>query len=335
MEKKAGYEVRAVTRRQVTFSTGVETTIIPDFKSFIGWTSILQGVDIVIHLAGLAHAHAADGDYNQINTLATQKLAQAAKSVEVDRFVFISSVRAQTGATAERLVSEQDEPLPTNAYGRSKPSAENIIRSAGVPLTIFRPVVIYGRNPKGNMHMLARLAKLPVPLPIASLTSRRSLLGIDNAISAIIFALKNPMTVGETFLLADPLPMTIGEILTVLRREHGRSLMNVHFPQGLIRLLLTLGGRKDIWLRFNGDLVVDTSKFELLGWRPVTSAAEGLLEVLKTNDNNCTASMGQVRELTYAASAIAAVRAHGGGPRICCRPRIRKTAKVLHSTRVT
>ena len=172
---QAGYEVRAVTRRQVTFSTGVETTIIPDFKSFIDWTSILQGVDIVIHLAGLAHAHAADGDYNQINTLATQKLAQAAKSVEVDRFVFISSVRAQTGATAERLVSEQDEPLPTNAYGRSKLSAENIIRSAGVPFTIFRPVVIYGRNPKGNIKTLTRLAKLPVPLPIASLTSRRSI----------------------------------------------------------------------------------------------------------------------------------------------------------------
>ena len=291
----AGYVVRAVTRRQVTFPTEVETTIIPDFKGFVNWTSILQGVDIVIHLAGLAHAYANDADYDQINSMATRKLVQAAKSGEVDRFVFFSSVRAQTGTTAERLVSEQDEPLPTNAYGRSKLSAENIIRSAGVPYTIFRPVVIYGPDPKGNMKTLTRLAKLPVPLPIASLTSRRSLLGIDNAISAIIFALKNPMTVGETFLLADPLPMTIGEILTVLRREHGRSLMNVHFPQGLIRLLLTLGGRKDIWLRFSGDLIVDTSKFELLGWRPVTSTAEGLLEMLKINDNNCTALMGQVQ----------------------------------------
>ena len=291
----AGYVVRAVTRRQATFPTEVEMTIIPDFKSFVDWTSILQGVDIVIHLAGLAHAHANDADYNQINSMATRKLVQAAKSGEVDRFVFFSSVRAQTGATAEGIVSEQDEPLPTNAYGRSKLSAEDIIRSAGVPYTIFRPVVIYGPNPKGNMKTLTRLAKLPVPLPIASLTSRRSLLGIDNAISAIIFALKNPMTVGETFLLADPLPMTIGEILAVLRRKRGRSLVNLHFPQGPIRRLLTLGGRKDIWLRFSGDLIVDTSKFESLGWRPVTSTAEGLLEMLQTNDNNCTATTDQVR----------------------------------------
>ena len=276
---RAGYAVRAVTRRQFTFPNEVETTIISDLRDFNDWNPILQGVDIVIHLAGLAHAHAADGDYDQINTVATQKLVQAAKSVELDRFVFFSSVRAQTGATAERLVREQDEARPTNAYGRSKFAAEQMIRNGGVPFTILRPVVMYGPNPKGNMKSLTRLAKLPVPLPIASLTSRRSLLGIDNAISAIIFALKNPMTVDETFLLADPLPMTIGEILTALRRKPGRSMMNVYFPQSIIRVLLTLGGRKDIWLRFSGDLVVDTSKFESLGWRPIMSTAEGLLKM--------------------------------------------------------
>ena len=80
--------------------------------------------------------------------------------------------------------------------------------------------------------------------------------------------------------------MTIGEILAVLRRKRERSLIDVHFPQGLIRRLLTLGGRKDIWLRFSGDLIVDTSKFDSLGWRPVTSTAEGLLEMLQFSGNN-------------------------------------------------
>jgi nucleoside-diphosphate-sugar epimerase len=292
---RAGYAVRAVTRGQFTFPNEVETTFISDLRNSIDWTPILRGVDIIVHLAGLAHAHAADGDYDKINTVATRQLVQAATSGEVDRFVFISSVRAQTGATAERLVREQDKPLPTNAYGRSKLAAEQIIRNSGVPFTIFRPVVIYGQNPKGNMKMLTQLAKSPIPLPIASLTSRRSLLGIDNAISAVIFALNHSMTIGETFLLADPLPMTIGEILTVLRRKRGRSLTSVYIPQSIIRILLTSGGRKDIWLRFSGDFVVDTSKFESLGWRPVKSTAEGLLEMLQTSDNDRATMVNQVR----------------------------------------
>jgi nucleoside-diphosphate-sugar epimerase len=292
---RAGYAVRAVTRGQFTFPNEVETTFISDLRNSIDWTPILRGVDIIVHLAGLAHAHAADGDYDKINTVATRQLVQAAKSGEVDRFVFISSVRAQTGATAERLVREQDEPLPTNAYGRSKLAAEQIIRNSGVPFTILRPVVIYGQNPKGNMKMLTQLAKLPIPLPIASLTSRRSLLGIDNAVSAVIFALNHSMTIGETFLLADPLPMTIGEILTVLRRKRGRSSISVYIPQSIIRILLTLGGRKDVWLRFSGDLVVDTSKFESLGWRPVKNTAEGLLEMVQTSDNDRATMVNQVR----------------------------------------
>jgi UDP-glucose 4-epimerase len=79
--------------------------------------------------------------------------------------------------------------------------------------------VIYGPNPKGNKQTLARPARLPVPLPTASFVGRRSLLGIDNLNSAIIFALENSATLNETCLLADRTPMTIDEILVVLRKK--------------------------------------------------------------------------------------------------------------------
>jgi len=113
------------------------------------------------------------------------------------------------------------------------------------------------------MRSLVRLAKLPIPLPIASFTIRRSVLGIDSLISAAIFALANPATIGETYLLADANPMTVGEILAILREKSGRSSTSIYVPQFIIKLLLALGGRSD--LGFTGDLVVDTSKFEALG----------------------------------------------------------------------
>ena len=289
----AGYVVRAVTRRPVSFPNVVEVVTIPDLKNSIDWAPILQGVDMIIHLAGMAHSHVPATEYSevdQVNRTATQQLAQAAKNARVGRFVYISSVRAQIGTAATHPVSEQDEPHPTDLYGRTKFAAEQAVRGSGVPFTIFRPVVIYGPNPKGNMRTLVRFARLPVPLPIACFMGRRSLLGIDNLMSAIIFALNNPATVGETYLVADPEPMTIGEILTVLREKQGRTLTTIYIPQIIVRLLLTVCGRRELWSRFAGDLVVDTRKFKSLGWRPPMVTSEGLLEMMRIDDGD-SASM--------------------------------------------
>src|SRR5450759_2588024 len=284
---RAGYAVRAVTRRQGSFPDSVEVAIVPDLKNHIDWNPILRGVDIVIHLAGMVHSEVPEtaySEFDQVNWIATQRLAHAAKEAGIDRFVYISSVRAQVGAFAVQAIHEQDEPRPTNQYGRSKLAAEQAIRAAGVPFTIFRPVVVYGPNPKGNMRTLVRLARSPLPLPVASFTSRRSMLAIDNLIAAIIFALNNPVTVGETYLVADSKPMTIGEILTMLRKIQGRSSSTISVPQVIVRLLLIICGRGDLWVRLSEDLVVDTSKLESVGWRPAIDTYEGLRGMMRAED---------------------------------------------------
>ena len=284
---RAGYAVRAVTRRQVSFPDSVEVAIVPDFINLIDWNPVLRGVDVIVHLAGMVHSEIHDtaySEFDQINWIATQRLAHAAKGAGIDRFVYVSSVRAQVGASAMHAVREQDEPCPTNQYGRSKLAAERAIRAAGVPFTIFRPVVVYGPHPKGNMRTLVRLARSSLPLPVASFTSRRSVLAVDNLISAIIFALNNPVTIGETYLVADSKPMTIGEILTMLRKIQGRLLSTIYAPQVIVRLLLIICGRGDLWSRFSGDLVVDTSKLESVGWRPAIDTYEGLRGMMRAED---------------------------------------------------
>ena len=220
--------------------------------------------------------------------------ATAAKEAGVGRFIYISSVRAQSGASSVHPVREQDEPRPTNQYGRSKLAGEMAVKASGVPFTIFRPVVVYGPGPKGNMRTLARLARLPLPLPVASFTGRRSLLGIDNLISAILFALKNPATVNETYLLADGTPMTVTEVFATLRKIQGRSLTTIYAPRFIVRLLLALCGRGDLWSRFAGNLIVDTTKFASLGWLPVRDTSEGLLAMVQADDGKGVSMMQQV-----------------------------------------
>lgn len=281
---RAGYTVRAATRRPASFPDLVEFVTVPDFIYPIDWSPFLQSVDIVVHLAGLAHSRNPDTDYSefdQINRIATQRLANAAKSVGVERFVYISSVRAQTGASATWTVRESDEPSPTNQYGRAKLAAERAIQAV-VPFTIFRPVVIYGRRPKGNMRMVVRLARSPLPLPVFN--NRRSLLAVDNLISAIVFALNNPDMIGETYLVADSKPMTMSEIFTILRMVRGRRLTSVHIPHVLIRLALMVIGRTDLWSRLSGELLVDTGKLEAAGWRPAVETYGGLREMVSAEN---------------------------------------------------
>ena len=278
---RAGYAVRAVTRRQISFPDSVEAAIVPDFINPIDWNPVLRGVDVIVHLAGEIH-DTAYSEFDQINWIATQRLAHAAKGAGIDRFVYVSSVRAQVGASAMHAVREQDEPCPTNQYGRSKLAAERAIRAAGVPFTTFRPVVVYGPHPKGNMRTLVRLARSSLPLPV--FRNRRSSLAVDNLISAIIFALNNPVTSGEIYLVADSGPMTMSEILAILRKMQGRSLTSIYVPQVIIRLSLMMCGRKDLWARMIGDLVVDTSKLESVGWRPAIDTYEGLLGMMRAED---------------------------------------------------
>ena len=284
---RAGYAVRAAVRRPVSFPNSVDVVIVPDLKNPIDWNPILQGVDIVVHVAGLAHVdqhEVAFGDHDQINWIATLFLANAAKKMGIKHFVYISSVRAQVGPSAAQRVNEQDRPHPTDHYGRSKLAAEWAIQASRIPFTILRPTVVYGPHPKGNIRTLVRLASLPLPLPFRGFNNRRSLLGIDNLIATILFVLNNPATVGETFLVADRLPATLPEIITILREAQGRRPGLVYVPPSLLRLALLLSGHTHFWRRISEGLVVDTSKLESLGWRPAFDTYEGLVAMMRTED---------------------------------------------------
>jgi len=277
---RAGYAVRAATRKKgPSFPPGVERAVVPDFSQPVDWDAVVPGADIVVHAAGLAHADTSEfpeEQFDRINRAATQDLCDAAARAGVKRLVFISSVRAQIGPSAAHALHETDEPRPTDAYGRSKLAAEAAVRACGVPFTILRPVVIYGPNPRANIRALVRLASLPLPLPFAGLTSRRSLLGVDNLISVILFVLANPATAGETFLVADPHPATIPEIFTMLRRAQGRRPRLLHVPPNVIRLGLAAVGCGPLWHRIGGELVVDTGKLEAAGWHPAVDTFSGL-----------------------------------------------------------
>ena len=184
---KEGWEVRAASRDPAAIPAlaGVERVAMPDLAQAADWSGLLDGVSHVVHLAGIAHGPGSlpGALYSRINGEAVGELGAQARG-KVERLVFISSVRAQVGVAAEHIITEKDPALPTDDYGRAKLRGEKLLAQSGVPFTVLRPAVVYGKGVKGNIAALATLAKTPMPLPFARLTNRRSLLALENLASA-------------------------------------------------------------------------------------------------------------------------------------------------------
>jgi UDP-glucose 4-epimerase len=283
----AGHKVIAASRNRnaVGFPDRVQAVRLPDLAEAVDWDPLLAGVTYVVHLAGVAHRGAAVSDamYDRINHRAVADLAVAAAKAGIARLIFISSIGSQSGPASEQVLSEADQPRPTTAYGRSKLAAEVVLRSCAVPHTILRPVLIYGPDAPGNMGTLVRLAAAPWPLPFATLTGRRSLLAVDNLISAIEFAMKSPATKDETYVIADTDALALPEIIRALRVAIDRPSRLFAIPQPLLANGLRLVGQEQLWRRLGGSLVASPAKLIAAGWRPVVATRDGLAAMMRSS----------------------------------------------------
>jgi len=264
-----GYRVIAASRSVSTEGPNITAAPLPDLSLPFDWEPLLSQCDAVVHLAGIAHtsAYADDDLYDRINHRATERLALTAFRCGV-HLVFISSIAAQSGSFSDDELTENDLPKPINAYGRSKLAAEQAIRAAGGAFTILRPVVIYGQGEKGNLATIRKIAQLPIPLPFGGFTARRSVLSVQNLNSAITTVLTDPQARGETFIVSDPAPVTVADLIARYRAGFGRRPGLFPLPESWFEFALKAAGQGPIWHRIGCPLVARPKKLLALGWKP-------------------------------------------------------------------
>jgi len=279
-----GFVLRAAQRSppRSPLPAGIEVVELPDLASEFDWKPLLTGVDRVIHLAAIADSGAADTAlHDRVNRWATERLARAAAESGISRFVFISSIRAQTGPSADHALTERDAPEATDGYGRSKLAAEAAVRAAGVPFSILRPVPLYGPGVKGNFGLLLRAAQSRWPLPVKDFVNRRSLLGVDNLVSAVEFVLSAAVALNETYIVADPgTPPRLAEVMAILRQAQGRRPMIFALSRPTAEMPMRFL-RPDLWERLSGNLRADPAKLLAAGWQPLHDTRDGLIALIQ------------------------------------------------------
>jgi nucleoside-diphosphate-sugar epimerase len=282
---KRGYRVRVLLRRPSAVPAEASSAVVGDLARPQNMSAALAGVDAVIHSAGIAHAMSGvpEDDYRILNTEATIGLARAAERAGAKRFVFLSSIRAQTGPVADAVLTEDLEPRPTDAYGESKLAAERGVAQLGLDWVALRPVLVYGPGVKGNMAALLRLARSPYPLPFAGLAGRRSLLALDNLVAAVDTALSAPGSLRRPLIVADPEPLTVAAMITAMRRGLGRVPALFSVPQGLMEAACRALGRSEAFERLAGSLVASPSALQALGWVPPAETQAALAALARSS----------------------------------------------------
>lgn len=240
-------------------------------------STVFEDVDVVYHLAGLAHQQAEAKDYDAVNYQATLAMARAAREAGVGCFVYLSSVKAMGPAANSVARKEVDTVSPEDAYGVSKWRAECDLRAefsdSAMTVVILRPAVVYGPSPKGNLKLLVQAARLGLPAPPEG--GGRSMVGVAD-LAALLCALPSEALRGlHTWIVTDGRAYSTREMYGILRVALQRPERKWAAPAWLWR---GLSAALDQWQRqpagtsfnklFGAEIYSNSALLTATGWRP-------------------------------------------------------------------
>jgi nucleoside-diphosphate-sugar epimerase len=263
---------------------------VGELGSTTDWREALDGVERVVHLAARVHVMGETGpeaaaQYHRTNVEGTRQLAEAAVAAGVRRFLLMSSVKALgdggvlDGGGAVPL-TEATPPAPSDPYGRSKLEAEAAlcqVAGSAMAWVVLRPPLVYGPGVGANFLKLLRLSRSGLPLPLAAVDNRRSLVFVGNLADAVCRALDHPGAVNRAFLIQDGPALAVPELIRRLAYHAGRRARLFSVPPALLRRVMVALGARGIYERVCGSLEVDDSAFRTaVAWSPPFSVDDGL-----------------------------------------------------------
>lgn len=270
-------------------SSEPESIVLHDASGNDAIRAAMQGVDAVVHLAARVHVMrdtAADPlqEFRRVNGFWTERLLKAAAAEGVRRFVYMSSVKVN-GERTTAPFTEADAPRPEDSYGISKWEAEQIVTGVssqtGIETVILRSPLVYGPGVGGNFLSLLKLIRRGIPLPLASVTNKRSFVFLGNLVDAVVACVRDPRASGQTYLVSDGEDLSTPDLIRRFGRAMALPVRLWPVPVSLLRFLGHVVKRDDMVERLTASLQLDASKLRRqLGWSPPWSVDRGIEETV-------------------------------------------------------
>jgi nucleoside-diphosphate-sugar epimerase len=292
-----GWAVRCTVRKTSNLrwieSLPVER-VTADVRSAAELAVALEGVDVVVHSAGLTRAKS-DADYFAVNAEGTQGLALGAVDAGVRRFVLVSSLAARG---PDRRASDRGPPgdRPTSAYGESKLAGERRLfqvlseQTGATQGVILRPGGIYGPRDEDSLNLfkVAKTGMLPVP------TSKGRLqpVYVKDVADAVIRAVARPEVDLKPIPIVGPEIVSWADMGEALGNAVGKPVRLVKIPNAIWQVGGTVAEAAARLVRmppqFDRRTADDLSRLDWtadpreaeasLGWRATTRLREAMEE---------------------------------------------------------
>ncbi|MDP9916406.1 nucleoside-diphosphate-sugar epimerase [Variovorax boronicumulans] len=283
-----GLEVVCAVRNNAGLPANGSSILVGDIDAYTDWRQALEGVDVIVHLAGRAHrlqeeAANPSQEFRRVNVDGTLNLGRQALMAGVRRLLFISSIGV-LGTESSQPFKETDSAAPAEPYALSKWEAEKeltkLTNSSSMELVIIRPPLIYGADAPGNFGRIVHALKKGFILPLGAVHNQRTLISLWNLIDLIHCCIDHPAAANEIFLAGDAEDVSTTKLLRRLGQVLGCPARLVPVPVWLLEPLAGAVGRKTMVRKLCGDLQVDIGKArQLLNWEPPLSFDDGLLAV--------------------------------------------------------
>ncbi|NIG55229.1 NAD-dependent epimerase/dehydratase family protein [Chitinophaga sp. Cy-1792] len=289
---KDNWNITGITRHRQ------ENDILPDVMT---WKDVsgagLPDVATVVHLAGKAHdmkGVSQPAAYFEANTYLTQELFDKFLQSDATCFIYCSSVKAAADKV-EGVLTENVDPKPLTAYGKSKQMAEAYLLQQNLPqgksLYILRPCMIHGPGNKGNLNLLYNFVQRGIPYPLHAFHNKRSFLSVHNLCYIISTLAANAGNIPSgIYHLADDEALSTNELMNIMGEVTGKNIRKWNLPPSLIKKMARLGDY--LHLPLNSDRLqkltesyeVSNEKIKnalLLRHMPVT-ARDGLVATIQS-----------------------------------------------------
>lgn len=205
-----------------------------------GLLAALQGVDVLVHAAGLVDPHATKEEIYGVNVESCNHLLQAASQANLKHFIHISSLSVITGKNDLHGATE-DSPIlySGEAYADSKIEAEKTVSlyfgRSPMMVTILRPGFIYGPMERAWMPRLIDNLKHRRAMLIDGGIKQTNVIFVDNLVTAIMLAMMNPKADKQVFNLTDGETVTKKELFDAICDGMGYKRIEKEVPGWLAR----------------------------------------------------------------------------------------------------
>jgi len=200
------------------------------------------GFSYVIHNAGITRANS-KMDFHTVNCGYTQNLADAldASAMPLQKFVLISSLAAYGPGNPVSFapVETGQAQAPISAYGKSKSSAEEYIRStSNFPYLIINPTAVYGPRDKDFLQFV-KLIQSGFELYIGTNKQMVSMIYVKDLARAVISLLKSS-SVNTSYIVSDGKAYYKEELGNTLKSLLHKKTIKLKIPALPVHLVIAV-----------------------------------------------------------------------------------------------